>query len=272
MRARPKGKPSNNLREFPMALKLFVADDSITIQKIVGLAFSDQDVEIETVSSGDLALDSVRAFKPDIVLADVFMPGCSGYEVCAAIKEDPELAHTPVILLVGTFEPFDELEAARVKCDRYLMKPFDTSELIQAVRLLAGNKLAAQKDETPVEAPASQAPAPPVPMASEPYAQSPISPRVRESFLGSGRILELFDPQTLAAASAVSPGRMHATAVQTEGPPAPNVTPSEDFLNLVVDKVVRRMSSEVIREVAWEVVPELSEILIRRSLEDRNKS
>ena len=46
-----------------------------------------------------------------------------------AIKEDPELANIPVVLLVGTFEPFDEIEASRVKCDAYLTKPFDTSEL-----------------------------------------------------------------------------------------------------------------------------------------------
>jgi CheY-like chemotaxis protein len=256
-----------------MTLKLFVADDSATIQKIVSLAFSDEDVAIEFASRGDAALDSVQVFKPDIILADVFMPGCSGYEVCARIKEDPELAETPVILLSGTFEPFDESEAARVKCDGFLMKPFDTSELIQMVHSLVADKMMPQQSEPSVELPpaTSQASEPSMQKSSYSSSKGSVSARVRESYLGSDCILELFDQENLNAAKSGSSPHAYP-AIQAATSFAPGDQPSEDFLNLIVDRVVRRMSSDVIREVAWEVVPELSEVLIRRSLEERNKS
>src|SRR5687768_2198600 len=119
-----------------MTKKLLVADDSITIQKVVSLSFAGEDVVIHSVSNGDQALERIRAVMPDLVLADVFMPGRNGYEVCAAIKDDPNLRQIPVILLVGTFEPFDEAEATRVKSDGRLTKPFDTGEMVDLVHSL----------------------------------------------------------------------------------------------------------------------------------------
>lgn len=124
-----------------MPKKLLVADDSVTIQKVISLAFAGEDVVIESVANGDQAIHKAKEIKPDIVLADVFMPGRNGYEVCARIKEDPELSKIPVVLLVGTFEPFDETEASRAKCDAYLTKPFDTSELLQVVHSLWGGEV-----------------------------------------------------------------------------------------------------------------------------------
>jgi CheY-like chemotaxis protein len=264
-----------------MTLKLLVADDSPTIQKIVRLAFSVEDAMIETVSSGDAALESVQAFKPDVVLADVFMPGCSGYEVCAHIKENPELAGTPVILLVGTFEPFDESEATRVKCDGHITKPFDTSELIETVRSLVGDKMMPQNGESSAYASDEDVAQPTVPPESKldySNVKGLVSSRAWDSFLGSMRVLELFDDETLAEASTKSStqsaraaGKALKLIFGTKAFEADNKL-SEDFLNLIVDRVVRRMSSDVIREVAWEVVPELSEVLVRRVIEEQNKS
>ena len=248
-----------------MTLKLLVADDSVTIQKIVSLAFNEEDAVIESASSGDSALDRLRDFNPDIVLADVFMPGRNGYEVCECIKQDPEKAHTPVVLLVGTFEPFDDLEASRVKSDGYLRKPFDTSELLQTVRSLVGDKMMPQKNENFGEPPAevAQTHAPSVSALNYSSSRGLVDHRVWESFVGSNQVLELFDPGTLAAVRAMSCVRGFPAATSNQV--------SEDFLNLIVDRVVRRMSPDVIREVAWEVVPDLSEALIRRSIEERNK-
>jgi len=260
-----------------MTIKLFLADDSVTIQKIVHLAFSGEDVVIESVTRGDDALSSIRSFKPDIVLADVFMPGCSGYEVCEQIKEDRELAHTPVILLVGTFEPFDESEASRVKCNGYLTKPFDTAELIQLVYSHAGGKMMPQKSEAPVEPSAVAAVAQPssdAPRAGLKYpGKNPMNARVRESFVGADRVLDLFDPETLSATEPGSSSASRTSETQTARASAtPAGQPSEDFINLVVDRVIRRMSPDIIREVAWEVVPEISEDIIRRSLSERSKT
>jgi CheY-like chemotaxis protein len=244
-----------------MTMKIFVADDSVTTQKVVGLAFSGEDVTIEAVSNGDAALDSIRKFRPDVVLADVVMPGCNGYEVCARIKEDPEFSAVPVILLVGAFEPFDELEAARVRSDGCLTKPFDTSELTQMIRSLISKQ--------PV-LPDGQ-PAVPRQQEVESGRRGTVSSSVLDSFLGSNRILDLFSPETVKA-YAQAPV-LQETTVEPAGDRffSEGEIP-EDLLNAIIDKVVRRMSSEVVREVAWEVVPELSEAIIRRSLEERNKS
>jgi CheY-like chemotaxis protein len=77
-------------------------------------------------SDGKEAIARLAEVAPDIVLADVFMPGASGYEVCEYIKQDAQLKHIPVMLLVGSFEPFDEAEARRVGADDILTKPFQS--------------------------------------------------------------------------------------------------------------------------------------------------
>ena len=112
--------------------KLLLADDSATIQKVVDLTFSDEGLEVITVSDGQQALEKLDEVTPDIVLADVFMPGLNGYQVCEYIKRTERFRHIPVMLLVGSFEPFDEAEARRVGADDYLTKPF------QSIRTLIG--------------------------------------------------------------------------------------------------------------------------------------
>lgn len=112
--------------------KLLLADDSVTIQKVVELTFSDEGLEVVTVGDGQQALEKLEEFTPDIVLADVFMPRVNGYELCEQIKRDERFRHIPVMLLVGSFEPFDEAEARRVGADDYLTKPF------QSIRTLIG--------------------------------------------------------------------------------------------------------------------------------------
>jgi CheY-like chemotaxis protein len=262
-----------------MTAKLLVADDSVTIQKIVGLAFNAEDAVIEAVSSGDAAMDTARIFKPDIVLADVFMPGMGGYEVCESIKNDSELAETPVILLVGTFEPFDESEAARVKCDGHITKPFDTSELIEMVRSLVGDKMMPQNGETPMQSlPEETEPAASAkPPSSFPDAKGLVNPGVWDSYLGSSSVVEMFDPETRAAAHALSLLQAKQDAASDSSPESGNKPESgdevsENLLDIIVERVMRRMSSDVIREVAWEVVPELSEVLLRRVIEEQNQS
>jgi len=115
---------------------ILLADDSITIQKIVNLTFSGEGIEVVTVGNGEAAVKKIHEIHPALVLADIFMPGKNGYEVCDYIKTDPSLSATPVILLVGAFEPFDSNEAARVKADGHLTKPFEIKVLISAVNSL----------------------------------------------------------------------------------------------------------------------------------------
>jgi CheY-like chemotaxis protein len=119
--------------------KLLLADDSVTIQKVIDLTFSDEGIEVTTVSNGEQAILKLEEMVPDIVLADIFMPGRSGYEVCEHIKRDERFRHIPVMLLVGSFEPFDEAEARRVGADDYLTKPFQSiRQLVSKVTSLLG--------------------------------------------------------------------------------------------------------------------------------------
>jgi CheY-like chemotaxis protein len=104
--------------------KILVADDNSNIQKMVGLALKDQGIDVVAVGNGEAAVRKISDIHPDLVLADVFMPVRNGYEVCQYVKQDPALAHIPVILLVGAFDPLDEQEAQRVGADGVLKKPF----------------------------------------------------------------------------------------------------------------------------------------------------
>jgi CheY-like chemotaxis protein len=131
-----------------MRRRILLADDSVTIQKVIELTFMDEDYEVRAVSNGDEAIQALPEADPDFVIADVHMPGANGYEVCRRSKQ--RKASVPVLLLVGTFEPFDEAQARAAGADSYLKKPFDSQELLQRVgELLAAAPAAALPAASP---------------------------------------------------------------------------------------------------------------------------
>ncbi|MEM7049718.1 MAG: response regulator [Acidobacteriota bacterium] len=141
-----------------MSKKILLADDSVTIQKVIELTFMDEDYEVTAVSNGDEALSRLDEMTPDIVIADVHMPGANGLEVCRQSKA--KLPEVPVLLLVGTFEAFDDSEAQEAGADSHLKKPFDSQELLHVVgEMLAGGGEAV---ETTEEAVTEEDAAPPV--------------------------------------------------------------------------------------------------------------
>ena len=121
-----------------MGSRILLADDSITIQKVVNLTFADEGIEVVAVSNGEIAERRLNEVSPDLVLADIFMPGKNGYELCEAIKSSSKFRNVPVVLLVGAFEPFDQAEARRVQADAHLTKPFESRILVETVRKLIG--------------------------------------------------------------------------------------------------------------------------------------
>ena len=123
-----------------MAAKLLLADDSVTIQRVIELTFADENVQVVAVGDGKAAIERVKSDRPDIVLADIGMPERDGYEVAAFIKGSPEHAHIPVLLLTGAFEPIDESRAKSVGCEGVLVKPFEPQMVISRVRELLGKK------------------------------------------------------------------------------------------------------------------------------------
>ena len=125
-----------------MSQTLLLADDSVTIQRVIELTFADEDIEVIAVGDGQQAIDRIKADPPDIVLADTGMPERDGYEVATFIKKDPALAHIPVILLTGAFEPVDGDRVRQAGCEAVLVKPFEPQVVISRVRELLGGQSA----------------------------------------------------------------------------------------------------------------------------------
>ena len=152
--------------------KILVADDNSNIQKMVGLALKDHGIEVVAVGNGEAAVRKVSDVRPDLVLADVFMPVRNGYEVCKYVKENKDLAHIPVILLVGAFDPLDEQEAQKAGADGVLKKPFVPPDplisMVKSALVRAGVPHAGFNPIKEAEAPAAApevAVAPPKPTA-----------------------------------------------------------------------------------------------------------
>jgi len=116
---------------------LLLADDSVAIQKVIDLTFTDEGMQVITTGDGKDALEKLNHSKPDVVLADIFMPGVDGYQLCKFIKQSEQFRGVPVMLLVGSFEPFDEAEAKLAGADDVVTKPFQSiRDLVSRVGLL----------------------------------------------------------------------------------------------------------------------------------------
>lgn len=166
-----------------MGTTLLLADDSITIQKVVGIIFANEDYELIVVDNGIAALEKAKEVLPDVMLVDALMPGKSGYEVCEEVRRDPSLKDVPLLLLVGAFEPFDEDRAKNSGADDHITKPFESQSLIDKVKELVelgfsrAAAVPAHVDHVPAE-PVAVAVAVPEPQAEE------VSANLIDSFRG----------------------------------------------------------------------------------------
>ncbi len=172
-----------------MPKSVLVADDSLTIRKVVGMLFALEDFALTAVDNGLDAVARAKEMKPDLVLADCTMPGKNGYDVCQELKADPSTAHIPVLLLAGTFEPFDPARAQAVGANGHIPKPFDSTSFLDRVRASVGMPAAAAQPNplshlgpsTTAPAPVSSAPVPapsqPRPASSSPALQGIQKPR-----------------------------------------------------------------------------------------------
>lgn len=239
-----------------MTKSILLADDSVTIQKVVELTFMDEDYRVVAVGNGEDALARLPDAAPDLVIADVHMPGANGYEVCRRAKA--QRPGVPVLLLVGTFEPFDEAQAQAAGADAHLKKPFDSQELVRLV-----DSLLARAAATP-----PPAPAPPV--------RSP---------LDDDRTQELHSLST--APTEITPAPAWPTpappsgAVEPPTLPMPVASPesagaggngsgrlTDEEVDRIARRVVEILSEKVVREVAWEVIPDLAEVVIKDRLRE----
>jgi CheY-like chemotaxis protein len=160
--------------EGSMSIKVLVADDSITIQKVIGIIFGGEEYSLTVVDNGKAAVDKALEITPDVLLIDVLMPGMTGYEVAEMVRSTPSLATKPILLLTGSFEPFDEEKAKKCGADDFIAKPFESQQIITKVKELVelGNARALT-----AQAPTSQPPVEklfePVPVAAAPIIEKP---------------------------------------------------------------------------------------------------
>jgi len=229
-----------------MAKTILLADDSVTIRKVVELTFGDTDIRVESVGSGKEALEQIRAIAPDLVLADVAMPAPSGYDICRHVKASDR--PVPVLLLAGTFEPFDSDRARECGADGHVVKPFESSTLIERVETLLYHA------------------AEPAPVEVEERAAERDLDEALETLAGEasseGRDASA-DPAPPHEADA--PADEPAAVQVAEAPPEePALRPAE--IDAIARAVVERLSAEVLREIAWEVVPDLAETIIRERI------
>jgi CheY-like chemotaxis protein len=245
---------------------ILLADDSLAIQRVVGLTFEESEFEVVTVSSGDQALHELERLEPAVVVADVHMPGATGYEVARRVKE--RRPGTPVLLLVGTFEPFDEEECRASGADAHLLKPFESAELRRRVEAMVGPSV-----ESPVEDPGEE----PVDAPAEPAADTPHEPTAE-----SGRDPVGGEPEggSEEAASAAVDSDDDTRPVRPAGrqPDAAPGAPAgasvaaasldSETIDRIARRVVEMISAEAVRDIAHEVVPRLAEQAIARRIEE----
>jgi len=223
-----------------MRRTILLADDSVTIRKIVELTFSDTDIRVCSVASGQEALDRLSDLRPDLVLADVVMPGPSGYELCRAIKTSDR--PVPVLLLAGTFEPFDAGQARECGSDGHVTKPFDSHQLVLRVEQL----LALREQPAALGELAAQAPIDDLEAMFDDLA-APAIPRDGEHD--------------------IRPMPIDADPLHERGAAAsPTLSPAD--LDAIARLVVERLSERVLREIAWDVVPDLAEIIVRERIRE----
>jgi CheY-like chemotaxis protein len=213
-----------------MRRTILLADDSPTIRKLVTQTFADADFDIVSVSNGDAAIKSFEEKRPSVVLADIYMPGKNGYEVCRYVRSHPQFSTTPVVLLVGAFDAFDEENAKRSGATANITKPFEPGSLIELVMSILP-PASPVPDEPPAEAAASEA-------ADD------------TDLLGLGEIFKN-EKQVVRV------------------PVKASIT--EEELDRIADRVIQKLSTQIIESIAWDVVPDITERIVREELK-KNES
>ena len=110
--------------------RILLADDSAAIRNEIEFRFAEEGIDVTAVSDGDAAMMAFVQNEPDLVIADVSMPGAGGLQICEMIKQDESTQMIPVVLLTGYYESFDPQDAERVGADSYFVKPFESIQKI----------------------------------------------------------------------------------------------------------------------------------------------
>ena len=231
---------------------LVLAEDSPTIQKLVQLCFKSEDIEVHCFEDGTSALEYLKTGQADVLLADVAIPGLDGYDLCRAVKQNPNTASTPVVLLVGAFDGFDVQRAEQVGCDCRLTKPLGALELVELVKEFL---------ETPV--PHTGSAKSPASLSGDPDSDGELAFPVHLEISGGDEetvfALSPFQCQARPASYTreVSPqGASPMPAIEDNPKSAPNISLNRQEVDFLVNRLfellkpeLRRMVTQVTREV-----------------------
>ena len=256
-----------------MPVNILVADDSVTMRRILELTFQGEDARVTTVDNGEAAVRKASELTPDVVFADLSL-GMDGYAIATAIKSSPGLERTAVIVMASQKHPYDEDKGKAAGVDDHIMKPFDTQHAIDRVKQIMGKPRVAPAAGAAAAAaasggstdrqsrvgsktiafgkpPAAAHAAPPVPAVSRPQAQP--QPMVARPAPAAGTPMAA---PVAAAAVAASTGRGSDLEHKLNG------------MGLTADQVqgVLALSREVIEKIVWEVVPDLAETIIKEEI------
>jgi CheY-like chemotaxis protein len=264
-------------KEAGVPVNILVADDSVTMRRILELTFQGEDARVTTVDGADAAIRKASEITPDVVFADLSMSGMDGYALAAAIKSQPGLERTAVVVMASQKIPYDDDRGKAAGVDDHIMKPFDSQLVIDRVKQLLGK---------PRVAPAAGAR--PAAAAAAPSAAT--MDAGRQSRVGN---------KTIAFGKPPTPG-MPTPAMPPAGPskpqglPAPHPSIAQPVaskpaaavaavatasagaeleqklsgMGLSPDQVagVIALSREVVEKVVWEIVPDLAETIIKEEI------
>ena len=131
--------------------RILVVDDDENIAELIGLYLNKECFETKLVYDGEQALKAVKDFAPNLVLLDIMLPGIDGYEVLREIRRGGSL---PVIMLSAKGETFDRVLGLELGADDYIMKPFDSKEMVARVKaVLRRSTKATVSESTPTPTP-----------------------------------------------------------------------------------------------------------------------
>jgi CheY-like chemotaxis protein len=264
-----------------VAVNILVADDSVTMRRILELTFQGEDAQVTTVENGESAVRKASELTPDVVFADLSLGGMDGYAIASAIKAQPGLERTAVVVMASQKHPYDEEKGKAAGVDDHIIKPFDTQHVIDRVKqVLAKPRVMPGTARTGVSPGAVAAAAVPNRIGTKTIAfgKPPVAANAPAPVAAPAAPVR---PQVAAAAPAYAPPM--ATAAAKAAPmaaPAPAPVTSAvaaasselehklNGLGLTAEQVaaVLSLSREVVERVVWEVVPDLAETLIKEEI------
>ena len=276
-----------------MPKTLLLADDSVTIQRVIELSFAHEDIRVVSVGDGRRAIDWMDDETPHVVLVDVEIPEVDGYAVAAHVKTSPRLKHVPVLLLAGAFEPVDDNRARAIGCDGVLVKPFEPQQLVSRVKSLlaraegSGGRKAGEESATITPFPGSRGGdggsavlTAPARTAQASYGEAvdlePLEPPTRPVWENTPAVAAASGSASVSRASEASSGAggkvslvnafsaLLAAEQSIPSAAAPSATPvTEATVEDAVKRVLVRMTDDLVRRI----VLETAERLIREEIE-----